>query len=1718
MQDKGRKTTRGALFSRSPMGIIGDLRKDSDSFSDFEQKPTDGFEQFEVNELVPREDEYSKLGLDKAEPADGLVVSGPPRIQRHHHMRLEKPENVVMQRPTPIEAEKKPLESRQNIRGIDYTPHDDLPVYDPPDYDSEVIDESSEQELNSPRQMPMDTPKSSKIEIFGMFRARPKSVRKEFSELKELYSYPEYEESQPEEIEDLVQEPQEVQQMGGSIPKIQVYTIPSLSALRKKEDLSELITDLHTINDSDELIEQAEQPIDPLVNAGIKTIKTPISLKLRKNQNPLASIKRSVGIPQRPKMAQELELETMDVEEPEDFDSEPKLKILRNPIPSNELVGETEKEGQDLIDIESQPSYKLLHSPVNLKLRKNENMLNRFKDMAPSRHPKAERFPDLRQMVHGFDEKHIIKSPLALKFSREETKERKNAGFFSGSPKEEEFPVPNEKLISPMGQKPRLIKSPTLLKLRKHENQLEYLKSTVNLKRPNLSSNQLSSIDDGRDSINESIALVFAPLSKPFPKKVEDSTITNFVSKKPRAHVLELDVVEIPTAKHLSFPEFATDSDTSAIPKTSSTLEQIKLPRLTKPRMLGMHAPSHQNPFVSLFSKKPQMTNNTYALVEVPRPTESVMPHFIAVSSPASSIHEELLRLEQIPTKPEFCPLNQEMPYRLSQRSTNQDPISENLELEQITIPSPINTHMPQSAQISYNAPIIPKSAREVQLRFEIVQIHKPQYVSMPHEAEVNVFSSLFAKKPREVNSHMEIFELQTPALLKMNQRKQTSSLEDFFSKKPREQFSAMYLLEVKKPILSNSDWTLTLDPGHGELVYVELDLEQINIQKPLQIQMPQTFMTDDRSAELTYVELELEMIKPQRPLMQNLPTIEYPTSRASPSLSEIYIEPITIIEPQLCTYPTYGRSQSIFASLFTKKPLASSNMLSTIDFEDPIKLDMPRPDFNEICEANRSDERLRMSLYSTDMRYREYTGSTKKPYPSPELEFIQTIIEPIDVVMPNPKNRTSTLIDMFTNNKTSPGVGVEYLEEITINNPLHVEFDSFYQQESSNPAADTMSIELELIPRLFNDKPLCLKNQHSYHSNLHIHKKRGRLKPILNTMQMPEILHANGHMQKPESRYMTYNLMEVPKVSTPRYTRWPAYYSRPLLSRILKRKPIENMKMQQIDQGTLHIPRLVNMSIVHTESQESGFSLFSKKKKRIGTSPGLSFMQKPQTNLSPIKIDMRKMPEKTISAPESATIELNEIKAKKPHDINMPHLESRQPNELRYVELDLNPIYEPAEPKTDIKRPEELKLDPSREIEDVSKTEDKKHPLWPFNLLRPKNKIQDTKDSKKVTKTSDASALGHGSNSGPAKKETQKRQKHSLWPLNIEVGPKDGDDKKSKTKISKLFFGDTSQENKVFEDEFKLDPELKVVEPKGKKTEVPNGQDIDQLAKNISRPEWTSIYIKEMTRPLLAESCAKDYFSQASLDQKNTIYALSVERMYWGYCDLDKESQAYKDGHALFTKTLENSTRGQRKSIENSINLTKALRSVAIFSSPNQDRSQKSNARAILRSITTRHPELKPLVYYQIARLGFMRAFSKNDLEPGAEFDSFISELDSEMLIHVFAYRASFFDGMMNDLAASEDIRKYAAKNYAQILMHYPKVSTLLDLYMSVHSGLDIFFTMQKETNLQKQIELKEKWQQIVYGDSKIKSILYYEIASIMQMHRLYHLPVSMGRENKSN
>ncbi|MFH1094762.1 MAG: hypothetical protein V1728_00930 [Candidatus Micrarchaeota archaeon] len=261
---------------------------------------------------------------------------------------------------------------------------------------------------------------------------------------------------------------------------------------------------------------------------------------------------------------------------------------------------------------------------------------------------------------------------------------------------------------------------------------------------------------------------------------------------------------------------------------------------------------------------------------------------------------------------------------------------------------------------------------------------------------------------------------------------------------------------------------------------------------------------------------------------------------------------------------------------------------------------------------------------------------------------------------------------------------------------------------------------------------------------------------------------------------------------------------------------------------------------------------------------------------------------------------------------------------------------------------------------------------------------------------------------------------------------------------------------------------------------------------------EFNVYYRKDMELPRFQPAECDRYFSSATLEQKKFLHALLAEQLYWRYKGEAQGSAGQRKCEAEFMGTLENSSAEQRIAIELAINLTKGIKAVEIFTSPSSDPKDAKEAYAIYSSLTSAHPGVKPLLFYLSGRLSMKRAYSPNSLEPARPFLDMISRSDDELRDAIYAYRAAFFDRLMNSSSASSSLRQWSADRYARILMARPQVSSKLDHYLKVHQGLELFFATLEPRTADQQHALQEEWMRLINNHAPTRAVVYYLLANL--------------------
>ncbi len=261
---------------------------------------------------------------------------------------------------------------------------------------------------------------------------------------------------------------------------------------------------------------------------------------------------------------------------------------------------------------------------------------------------------------------------------------------------------------------------------------------------------------------------------------------------------------------------------------------------------------------------------------------------------------------------------------------------------------------------------------------------------------------------------------------------------------------------------------------------------------------------------------------------------------------------------------------------------------------------------------------------------------------------------------------------------------------------------------------------------------------------------------------------------------------------------------------------------------------------------------------------------------------------------------------------------------------------------------------------------------------------------------------------------------------------------------------------------------------------------------------EFNVYYRKDMELPRFQPAECDRYFSSATLEQKKFLHALLAEQLYWRYKGEAQGSAGQRKCEAEFMGTLENSSAEQRIAIELAINLTKGIKAVEIFTSPSSDPKDAKEAYAIYSSLTSAHPGVKPPLFYLAGRLSMKRAYSPNSLEPARPFLDMISRSDDELRDAIYAYRAAFFDRLMNSSSASSSLRQWSADRYARILMARPQVSSKLDHYLKVHQGLELFFATLEPRTADQQHALQEEWMRLINNHAQTRAVVYYLLANL--------------------
>ncbi len=261
---------------------------------------------------------------------------------------------------------------------------------------------------------------------------------------------------------------------------------------------------------------------------------------------------------------------------------------------------------------------------------------------------------------------------------------------------------------------------------------------------------------------------------------------------------------------------------------------------------------------------------------------------------------------------------------------------------------------------------------------------------------------------------------------------------------------------------------------------------------------------------------------------------------------------------------------------------------------------------------------------------------------------------------------------------------------------------------------------------------------------------------------------------------------------------------------------------------------------------------------------------------------------------------------------------------------------------------------------------------------------------------------------------------------------------------------------------------------------------------------EWDGAYARELSVPKPSSEDSSEYYTTATWEQKKFLYALGAESMYWRMRNTNPGTPAQAAAEKEFLALLENASSEQRSAIELCINLTKAIQALMLATHPDTDGQSAQRAQAVYNQIVAERPDIRPILYYRLARIALMRSYSAGTPNPSPAYLSLISKLDEQACLAVFAMRAAFFDHVMNDQSASAALRASAAEHYSRLLLGRPGTEAYLQRFLHVRTGISLFLSKPNSSVLEDPRTHPHGWLQVLNEDEVTRNVLHYELAAI--------------------
>jgi hypothetical protein len=227
-------------------------------------------------------------------------------------------------------------------------------------------------------------------------------------------------------------------------------------------------------------------------------------------------------------------------------------------------------------------------------------------------------------------------------------------------------------------------------------------------------------------------------------------------------------------------------------------------------------------------------------------------------------------------------------------------------------------------------------------------------------------------------------------------------------------------------------------------------------------------------------------------------------------------------------------------------------------------------------------------------------------------------------------------------------------------------------------------------------------------------------------------------------------------------------------------------------------------------------------------------------------------------------------------------------------------------------------------------------------------------------------------------------------------------------------------------------------------------------------------------------------YYENLPNQAKLYLNIIKYEEQYWELTK-NKDKENYQELKENFVKSLEKLEEKERKTIEEIINISKALALLKIISEEQKNHAMELLIKEYNRSISKLSANDIDIIKYEFSKYIFIKNFNEAiDKKLDQRILQNLDVIDKEFSNWIYAHLAVLYDNIVNDQNVLEELKIFASEKYADLLMNSSlKISEKISIIKQLHSCLEDYFAKAHCSKIANRLK-----------EGKIEKLFSYELA----------------------